>query len=78
MTGADTALLRNLLSRRHVTGKMSLDQKKLFLEHLKARGSFEYTRQALDALQAKLKSLAEQMGMLSDEKLKGLLEILKV
>ncbi|KAK4151149.1 isoprenoid synthase domain-containing protein [Chaetomidium leptoderma] len=78
VTGTDTALLRNLLSQRHVTGRMSLDQKKLFLEHLKARGSFEYTRQALDALQAKLKGLAEQMGMLSDEKLKGLLEILKV
>lgn len=74
----DTTLLRNLLSQRHVAGRMSLDQKKLFLEQLKARGSFEYTRQALHELQTKLKSLAEQMGMLENESLRGLLEVLKV
>ncbi|KAK4034307.1 isoprenoid synthase domain-containing protein [Parachaetomium inaequale] len=74
----DTMVLRNLLSQRHVEGRMNLDQKKLFLEHIKQRGSLEYTRQALDALQTELKSLAEQMGMLKNAHLKALLEVLKV
>jgi geranylgeranyl pyrophosphate synthase len=78
-TGAnDTSVLRNLLSQRHVAGKMSLAQKKLFLEHLTARGSFEYTRQALHELQAELKDLLSQMDMLKSENMKGLLEVLKV
>jgi fusicocca-2,10(14)-diene synthase/ophiobolin F synthase len=57
---------------------MSLDQKKLFLEHLEKRGSLEYTRQALDALQVELERLAEQMGMLKDDRIKELLDSLKV
>ncbi|KAG7289912.1 hypothetical protein NEMBOFW57_006289 [Staphylotrichum longicolle] len=71
-------VLRNLLSQRHVAGKMSLEQKKLFLEHLRKQGSLEYTRHALDALQVELKCLAAQMGMLENDMLKGLLEALKV
>lgn len=57
---------------------MTLDQKKLFLEHLHARGSLEYTRQALRELQAELQSLGDQMGMFQNEGLRGLLEALKV
>lgn len=57
---------------------MSLEQKKLFLEHLRKQGSLEYTRHSLDALQVQLKCLAAQMGMLENEMLKGLLEALKV
>jgi fusicocca-2,10(14)-diene synthase/ophiobolin F synthase len=67
-----------LLSQRHVAGRMSLDQKKLFLEHLQGQGSLEYTRHALDALQAELKGMANQMGMLENEELKALLGVLKV
>jgi fusicocca-2,10(14)-diene synthase/ophiobolin F synthase len=57
---------------------MSLDQKKLFLEHLEKRGSLEYTRCALDALQDELEGLAEQMGMLKDDRIKELLDSLRV
>lgn len=57
---------------------MSLAEKKLFLEHLTARGSFEYTRQALHELQVELKDLSSQMGVLNNENMKGLLEVLKV
>jgi fusicocca-2,10(14)-diene synthase/ophiobolin F synthase len=71
-------VLRNLLSQRHIEGRMNLDQKRLFLEHIKQRGSLEYTRQALNVLQAELRNLAEQMGMLKDAHLRALLEILKV
>lgn len=73
-----TALLRNLLSQRHVSGKMSLDQKKLFLEYLEARGSLEYTRLAVDTLQTELHRLAEQLGMQQNEHLTKLLETLQV
>jgi len=74
----DNTILRNLLSQRHVAGRMSLEQKQLFLEHLKEQGSLEYTRHALDALQMQLTDLAQQMGMLENEMLKALLEALKV
>ncbi|KAL2129754.1 hypothetical protein VTI74DRAFT_7344 [Chaetomium olivicolor] len=74
----DAMLLRNMLAQRHMAGRMSLDQKQLFLELLKARGSLEYTRQAMDALQVELRGLAEQMGMLKNDMLRGLLEVLKV
>jgi fusicocca-2,10(14)-diene synthase/ophiobolin F synthase len=57
---------------------MSLDQKKLFLEQLQARGSLEYTRQAVQELQTEMKDLAEQMGMHMNEELRLLLEVLKV
>ena len=57
---------------------MSLDQKKLFLEQLHARGSLEYTRQVVQELQTEMKGLAEQMGMHMNEELRLLLEVLKV
>jgi hypothetical protein len=57
---------------------MSLHEKKLFLEHLKARGSLEYTLQAIGELQNELKRMAEQMGMVDNENLKELLRVLKV
>ncbi|EAQ85668.1 hypothetical protein CHGG_06921 [Chaetomium globosum CBS 148.51] len=72
------AILQNLLSQRQIAGKMTLDQKNLFLEHLKQTGSLEYTRQAMGALQLELKSMAREMGMHNNEKLAGLLEALKV
>ncbi|KAH6641834.1 isoprenoid synthase domain-containing protein [Chaetomium tenue] len=80
MTKANShvTILQNLLSQRHIAGKMTLDQKHLFLEHLKQTGSLEYTRQAMGTLQLELKSLAREMGMHSNEKLAGLLETLKV
>ncbi len=61
-----------------MAGKMSFDQKKLFLEYLNEQGSLEYTRHAVAALQVELKRMAEQMGMLNNEKLTTLMEILKV
>jgi fusicocca-2,10(14)-diene synthase/ophiobolin F synthase len=78
MAAHDAGLLRSLLSERHLAGRMSLHQKKLFLEHLKARGSLEYTRQAVGELQNELKRMAERMGMLDNEKLKDLLKVLMV
>ena len=57
---------------------MSLHEKKLFLEHLKARGSLEYTRQTIGELQDEVKRMAERMGMLDNENLKELLKVLKV
>ncbi|KAK4104428.1 terpenoid synthase [Parathielavia hyrcaniae] len=71
-------LLRNLLAQRHVAGRMSLDQKKLFLEQLERLGSFEYTRRALDALQVKLEKMGEELGILKDKGLRDLLDSLKV
>ncbi|KAH6621252.1 isoprenoid synthase domain-containing protein [Chaetomium sp. MPI-SDFR-AT-0129] len=76
--GYSVRLLRNMLSKRHVAGKMTLQEKMLFLHHLKARGSLEYTRRAMDALQDELKQLGEQMGMLENPKLRVLMETLKV
>jgi len=73
-----TVVLRNLLAQRHVTGRMTMEQKKLFLQHIEAQGSLDYTRQAMQELQVELKSLAEQMGMLRNEQLKNLMETLKV
>jgi hypothetical protein len=78
MAAHDAGLLRSLLSERHVAGRMSLHQKKLFLEHLTARGSLEYTRQVVGELQNELKRMAERMGMLNNEKLKDLLKVLMV
>ncbi len=74
----DSIPLRNLLAQRHIAGKMTFDQKKLCLEYLNEQGSIEYTRQAVVALQVELKKMAEQMGMLNNEKLTTLMEILKV
>ena len=71
-------ILRNLLSQRHVAGKMSLDQKKLFLDHLERAGSLEYTRQSLDALENELRRLAAQMGMVGDGRVEDLLQTLRV
>lgn len=71
-------ILRNLLSQRLVSGKMSLHQKELVLEHLHKQGGLEYTRRSLDALQAELKSLVEQMGAQDNGLLGVLLETLKV
>jgi fusicocca-2,10(14)-diene synthase/ophiobolin F synthase len=67
-----------MLSNRHVAGGMTLQQKTLFIHHLKARGSLEYTRRAMDALQDELKRLADQMGMLENLELWVLMETLKV
>ncbi|KAK4101104.1 terpenoid synthase [Parathielavia hyrcaniae] len=78
MGANETSVLRNLLSQRHVAGRMSLAQKKLFLEHLTARGSLEYTRQALNELQAELRDLSSQMNMRDNEDMKGLLAFLRV
>ncbi len=74
----DSIPLRNLLAQRHITGKMTFDQKKLCLEYLNEQGSLEYTRQAVAALQTKLKRMAGQMGMLNNEKLMTVMDILKV
>ena len=57
---------------------MTFDQKKLCLEYLNEQGSLEYTRHAVAALQLELKKMAEQMGMLNNEKLTTLMGILKV
>ena len=67
-----------MLSQRRVAGKMTLDQKNLFLQRLGQTGSLEYTRHALDALQLELKGMAEQMGMRKNKSLARLLEVLKV
>jgi fusicocca-2,10(14)-diene synthase/ophiobolin F synthase len=76
---AATALLRNLLSQRHISGRMGLDQKKLFLEYLDQQGGLAYTRRSLDALQAELKALAARMGVRGENSsLMELLETLKV
>ncbi len=77
-TAKDDALLRNLLSQRHVARRMSIEQKQLFLEYLNAQGSLDYTRLALDALQFELKDMAGRMGMFRNAELKDLMEVLKV
>lgn len=74
--GNDAAVLRNLLSQRRGAGKLSLDQKKLFLEYLETGGSLDYTRDAMGVLQGELKHLAGEMG--ENEKLTSLLEELKI
>ncbi|KAK4235205.1 isoprenoid synthase domain-containing protein [Achaetomium macrosporum] len=71
-------LLKNLLAQRHIRGSMSLDQKRLVLQQLREQGSLEYTRRAVDALQAVLRQLAQQMGMMENEGMRKLLEVLKV
>ncbi|KAL2194458.1 isoprenoid synthase domain-containing protein [Corynascus similis CBS 632.67] len=76
--GLHTAVIQNLLSQRRVSGGMSLDQKRLFLEYLKDGGSLEYVRRAVDALQGELRSMAEQMNMRENESLKVLMEMLRV
>ncbi|KAL2139659.1 hypothetical protein VTI28DRAFT_4884 [Corynascus sepedonium] len=76
--GLHTAVIQNLLSQRRVSGRMSLDQKRLFLEYLKDGGSLEYVRRAVDALQGELRSMAEQMNMRENESLKVLMEMLRV
>ncbi|KAH6849621.1 isoprenoid synthase domain-containing protein [Chaetomium sp. MPI-CAGE-AT-0009] len=75
---SSTAVLRNLLSQRHVSGRMGLDQKKLFLEYLEKQGGLEYTRRALDAIQVELKALTDQMGMQKNASLRELLQTLEV
>jgi len=47
----------------------------LVLEYVERQGSLEYTRRALDALQAELKHLADQQN---NESLRELLDILEV
>ena len=74
----DAVLLRSLLSQRHLAGRMSLHQKKLVLEHLTARGSLKYTRQTVGELQNELKRMAEGLGMLDNETMKELLQVLMV
>ncbi|KAK4244526.1 isoprenoid synthase domain-containing protein [Corynascus novoguineensis] len=76
--GLHTAVIQNLLSQRRVSGSMSLDQKRLFLEYLKDGGSLEYVRRAVDALQGELRSMAEQMNMRENESLRVLMEMLRV
>ncbi|KAH6840594.1 isoprenoid synthase domain-containing protein [Chaetomium sp. MPI-CAGE-AT-0009] len=77
-SNGDTTVLQNLLSQRHIQGKMALNHKHLFLRKLEETGSLDYTRRALGALQLELRSLAEQMGMHKDKNLTELLETLKV
>ncbi|KAK4140186.1 isoprenoid synthase domain-containing protein [Dichotomopilus funicola] len=75
---ARASMIRNLLAQRLVAGKMTLDQKKLVLEQLKAQGSLEYTRRAIDALHQELGLLAQQTGLDKIEELMLVLAVLKV
>ncbi|KAK3900071.1 isoprenoid synthase domain-containing protein [Staphylotrichum tortipilum] len=75
---AGSLILRNLLAQRHTAGRMTLEQKQLFLEKLKEQGSLEYTRKSLDVLQAEMKRLAGELGLINNEKLNGLFDVLKV
>lgn len=75
---ARASMIRNLLAQRLVAGKMTLDQKKLVLEQLKAQGSLEYTRRAIDALHQELGRLAELTGLDKNEELMLVLIVLKV
>lgn len=78
VTADQAILLHNMLSQRHVAGRMSLDQKKLFLEQLKLRGSLEYTRDTINILLEEMRGLAGQLGLLQNEMLTGLLDSLRV
>ncbi|KAK4247910.1 isoprenoid synthase domain-containing protein [Corynascus novoguineensis] len=73
-----TMILQNLLSQRRVTGGMTVDQKKLCLEHMERQGSIEYTRQCIYYLQAELRRLTAEMGVLANHKLNELLEMLRL
>ncbi|AEO63664.1 uncharacterized protein THITE_121363 [Thermothielavioides terrestris NRRL 8126] len=74
----DATLLRSMLSQRRAVGEMTLEQKKVLLQHLKDRGSLEYTRDAMAVLMAEIRSLSSQMGLLENAKWTALLEAVAV
>jgi fusicocca-2,10(14)-diene synthase/ophiobolin F synthase len=67
-----------MLSQRRAVGEMTLEQKKVLLQHLKDRGSLEYTRDAMAVLMAEIRSLSSQMGLLENAKWTALLEAVAV
>ncbi|KAK3377643.1 isoprenoid synthase domain-containing protein [Podospora didyma] len=71
-------ILRNILTRRRLDGKMSLEQKHLVLEQLRESGSMEYTLAALRKLFGEIQERARQLGTRRNEPLEALMSLLKV
>ncbi|PNP47761.1 hypothetical protein THARTR1_10446 [Trichoderma harzianum] len=80
-TEKENSILRHILAQRHIANSMSLSQKHLVLDILKAAGSLDYTVTALrkigQEIDLEVDSIEELTGI-ENKPLRALLSMLKV